>query len=82
MSQSVRLNSRARDNLFTQSHIHTKLCVHCIYLNPPKSAYFCLKWHISLQKFAYVKKKLYLCSRKAANASATPTDGVKSATKT
>ena len=27
MSQSVRLNSRARDNPFTQSHIHTKISV-------------------------------------------------------
>lgn len=46
MSQSVRLKSRARNKLFTQSHFHTKLCVHCIYLNPPKFAYFCLKWLI------------------------------------
>ena len=46
------------------SHIHTftQKCRFILIL-PPKSAYFCLKWHISLQKFVYVKKFLYLCTQ-------------------
>lgn len=41
---------RARNKLFTQSQIHTKisvrLCPYLFCLSMPKSAYSCLNWHI------------------------------------
>ena len=43
-------------------HTFTQKSVFILIL-PPKSAYFCLKWHISLQKFAYLKNFVYLCTQ-------------------
>ena len=56
------------EDLFTLSHFHTSVWLHplpiSVYLclSLPISAYLGLKWPISANKFAYVKKKLYLCS--------------------
>ena len=66
MSQSVRLISRTREIIRSLNHKFTQKCMFI--------ERFCT------EKFVYVKIFLYLCSRKAANASATSTDGVKSVT--